>query len=104
MTKPARTTATAPREASAWLRATAARRTRQVRAIGLNPDAARPIIVTWLTDPPDDAADRARWEWTCDRCDAHRPNELVLAQYRAARGLLLSLGLCPECADRESVR
>ena len=68
-----------------------------------SPDAGEPVIFMTLTDPPPstDPEDRERWDHSCDRCGAHRPDDLRLAHYRAARGLVLGVGLCPSCTRRE---
>lgn len=97
--------ATVLHEPSAWLRATAERRIRLVRRLGFDPDAADPVVLTSLTEPPNDPGERQRWEMSCDRCATQVSSDHVLhlAVYRPHRGVALTLGLCRRCLELEVV-
>lgn len=94
---------TTPHEPSAWLRGAVTRRIRDVQALGLDPHAADPIIVAPLGRgcAPGDREDR-----TCDRCRAYTPPgpPFHVLGVQPARGLLLVVGLCDPCHDREGHR
>lgn len=63
-----------------------------------------------LSDPPRDPGERARWEFTCDRCGTFVPEpnrgtcaQLVPIVTIAPITFDVSVWLCPDCARREAV-
>lgn len=100
MTATKRAQADVLHEPSAWLRGRVAERVAAVRALGLDPCTASPVIVAPLGRPgvPGERSDRE-----CDRCGTYVPEgqKFVLSQLHALPGLLLVGGLCSSCAAAE---
>lgn len=91
---------TPPHEMSAWLRARVADRLARIRALGIDPNAAEPIVIAPLGRA---ATPGTPEDFSCDRCativDDGRP--FVLVDLMAARGVRLFGGLCQPCAVAE---
>ncbi len=96
-------TSTVTHEPSAWLRSTVARRVRQVRSQGLDPYAPDPLIVAPLGRA---AARGSREDRACDRCRRYTPEGQPFYPFgfQPLPGLLLVVGLCQRCHDREVAR
>ena len=87
-------------EASGWLRVVSARRCRDARRAGLNPDGHGPLIV--LPIGPG-CARGSREDRSCDRCHAYVPvgESFWLFGWQAAPTLILTGGLCTACHTHE---
>ncbi len=59
-------------------------------------------VVAYLV-PPTSSADRAAWETRCDRCSCQIGvgETFHPAAFQPRTGVVLLLGLCTVCADRE---
>ena len=87
-------------EPSGWLRGVSARRVRDARRAGLNPDSHGPIIVLPIGSS---CARGSREDRTCDRCRAYVPEGAILWLFgwQAAQALILTGALCTTCHTRE---
>lgn len=90
-------------EPSAWLRAAVARRVRQVRSAGLDPNQTDPMIVAPLGRA---AAPGSREDRACDRCRRYTPEGRLFYPFgfQPLPGLLLVGGLCAACHRKEVAR
>lgn len=92
-------------EPTAWLRGTAARRLRMPDLACVDEVTADGRHVVAYLVPPNSSADRAEWETRCDRCHhiCTSGEKFHGGAYKPRPGVLLLLGLCGVCADREGV-